>query len=177
MRRRYRRRVIIAILTILLVLIVAWWVGASILSPYPPTATATLWWPTRITATDRPTAISTATATNVFIASETPTPVIDTATAIPSKTATLILPSIPAPTETPEPPILYTIVKDKQTVCMTYFIRAWGVKAIPRCWQYERNRAVTPTLCGPDCVIWWEPIPETPPVSAVPFTGTPIYIP
>lgn len=175
-RRRQRKAVLLYLLFILLVLVLAWWMAGDNYRPYPPATPTPGYWPTRVTATIVPSA----TPTKVIHTPIQPTYAVTPTSAEPSPTAEETHTPVPifSPTLTVTPiPILYTIVKDKQTVCMTYFIRAWGVKAIPRCWQYERNRAVIPTPCGPDCVIWWEPIPETPPVSAVPFTGTPIYIP
>lgn len=142
-RRRQRKAVLLYLLFILLVLVLAWWMAGDYYKPYPPaTPTPTPgYWPTRITAT----IIPSATITEVIVTpiqptigyTETPMQPTVTTTHTPTITATLILPTIPAPTETPMP-ILYTIVKDKQSVCVTYFIRPWGVKIIPRCWTYRR---------------------------------------
>ena len=174
MRRRNDKSVLVFILFILAVLVLAWWIAGELYRPYPPAATPTTgYWPTRITATIVPSA----TPTRVIVTpiqptigyTETPMQPPVTVTPAPTFTPTLTATSTPIP-------ILYSIDKDKETWCVTYFIRPWGIKKIDRCWTYQRVKDATPTPCW-DCIIWWPPIPKTPPFPVVTFTGSPIFIP
>lgn len=128
MRGTYRASVIFVVVFIIAMLVFAWWASGEIYHPRP---TKTVVWPTRVTAT------------SWEVATVTPRPMV-TATVIPSSTSTLTFTPTLIWTATQAPmatstPILYAVVEDKETDCMTYFIRPWGIKMIPRCWLPQQQ--------------------------------------
>ena len=182
MRRNHKPRVIWSIVWIIVLLFFTWWIAGDYYRPYPPptqipTRTVAATWTSPVhTPTERPT------ETQVIPPTDRPT---ETQAPPPTQTPTA-LPVITQPqaTETPGPAILYETVEDKDTLCVTYFIRPWGIKKIYRCYVMVApgQFVALPSYLQLTPTKGWYEIITYPPITTTPFVvdtfvPSPIFTP